>query len=350
MAETGAETDVLVIGAGVLGLCCAVELERRGHGVQVVDPGGRNASWVAAGMIAPALESAIEDVTPARAALLRRARDLWPDLAERGGIEMHRRPAEWRGEGADVIADRLTALGFSARHEAGRVVTEDDWQVDCPAALNALRKALGRPVMAAKVEALAAHDDGWSATLSDGRSLTAQSLVLASGAAEPVNGLPATVAALVSAIEPVRGQIGWTAAPLADHVVRGMGGYLAPQGGGTLIGATMEVGRRDLAADPASSAALTAAAARLTAFDPATALDWRVGVRGATADGLPLAGPSGHPGLHMALAPRRNGWLLGPLVGRVVADGIEGRPGEPALDPLRFQPAKAAVCPAPAGR
>lgn len=331
-----AEIDVLVIGAGVLGLCCAVELERRGHGVQVVDPGGRNASWVAAGMIAPALESAIEDVTPARAALLRRARDLWPDLAEAEGIELHRRPAEWRGEGADVVAERLAALGFSVRHEAGRVVTGDDWQVDCPAALEALRQALARPVIAAKVEALAAHDGGWTATLSDGGSLTAPTLVLATGAGAAIPGLPDRVAALVSAIEPVRGQIGWTAAPLADHVVRGPGAYLAPQGGGTLIGATMEAGRRDLASDPASSGTLTAAAERLATLDPATPIDWRVGVRGATADGLPLAGPSGEAGLHLALAPRRNGWLLGPLVGRVVADGIEGRSGEPALDPLRL--------------
>ena len=65
----------------------------------------------------------------------------------------------------------------------------------------------------------------------------------------------------------------------------------------------------------------------------------RVGVRGGTADGLPLAGPSGEPGLHLALAPLRNGWLLGPLVARIVADGIEGGaplPDAAALDPLRF--------------
>jgi glycine oxidase len=46
----------------------------------------------------------------------------------------------------------------------------------------------------------------------------------------------------------------------------------------------------------------------------------------------------------MALAPRRNGWLLGPLVSAVIADaidagGIEGRAASPharALDPGRF--------------
>ena len=52
-----------------------------------------------------------------------------------------------------------------------------------------------------------------------------------------------------------------------------------------------------------------------------------------------MAGPTGAPGLAVALAPRRNGWMLGPLVARIVADGIEGRalgPHAAALDPLRF--------------
>jgi glycine oxidase len=52
-----------------------------------------------------------------------------------------------------------------------------------------------------------------------------------------------------------------------------------------------------------------------------------------------MAGSSGAAGLFLALAPRRNGWLLGPLVGRTVADAVEGRaPGADAraLDPLRF--------------
>jgi glycine oxidase len=43
------------------------------------------------------------------------------------------------------------------------------------------------------------------------------------------------------------------------------------------------------------------------------------------------------PGLHVALGPRRNGWLLGPLIGAVVADATEGRPvAEPTLHPSRF--------------
>jgi glycine oxidase len=76
-------------------------------------------------------------------------------------------------------------------------------------------------------------------------------------------------------------------------------------------------------------------AARLVGAAIDGPFEWRVGVRGATPDGLPLAGPVGQ-GLHVALAPRRNGWLLGPSVARVVAEGVEGGEGLAAFDPLRF--------------
>ena len=65
-------------------------------------------------------------------------------------------------------------------------------------------------------------------------------------------------------------------------------------------------------------------------------IEWRAGVRGATPDGLPMAGAV-EQGLHLALGPRRNGWLLGPLVAGVVADEVEGRSSkEPTLAPRRF--------------
>ena len=67
---------MIVIGAGVLGLCTAAELAARGHAVTVIDPGAPNASSLAAGMIAPALESLLDDVTTDRAALLRTSREL----------------------------------------------------------------------------------------------------------------------------------------------------------------------------------------------------------------------------------------------------------------------------------
>jgi len=328
-------TDVVIVGAGVLGLCTAVTLKRRGHRVAVIDPGGRNASAVAAGMIAPALEAALDDVTPERATLFRSARRVWDEF----GVDLEPGPALWRGHGGEAVASRLKALGFAFRVEGSDVMTPDDVRVDPEAVLTAWRKELADSC----IEGVAARAERvgqtWRVT-GEGCVVEARSVVLAGGAARALGGLPLAVAALIEQLQPIRGQIGWTAERLSDRVMRGEGAYVAPSQGGTLIGASMEAGRRDLEPEAETGQRLLAAAGRLVGRDlSGTAMDWRVGIRGSTIDGLPLAGATGEAGLFLALAPRRNGWLLGPLIGQVVADGIEGHATSveaAAFDPRRF--------------
>ena len=333
-------TDILVIGAGVLGLCTAVELTRRGRDVLVLDRGGANASSVAAGMIAPAIESLVDGASPEHARLLRGAGRLWGGMP---GVRLKPTPAIWRGEdGAQTVAG-LQALGFEALlDERGQVHAPDDVQLDPKAAMTTLKGRLSKPVVERSALRIERAGMGWGVETDVGR-IEAKTVVLATGAAEPLDGLPEHVAALIQLIGPIRGQIGFMPEVLAPTVTRGAGGYVVPTEGGSLIGATMEWGRRDLQPDAETGARLRAMAAGLVEREIWEGVDWRVGVRGSTPDGLPMAGYSGEPGLHLALAPRRNGWLLGPLVGRVVADAIEGgdRSGyDPehaaALDPLRF--------------
>ena len=333
-------SSIVIVGAGVLGLCTAFELHRRGRSFLVVDPGEANASAVAAGMIAPAMEAAIDDASPERAALFRESRDLWPDFAQAAGIALARRPAEWRGGDAAVIAARMRALGFQASLNGDRVVTDEDYQVNPGQALAAMKAALSDAVMTGRVEAVRRTGGGWRVQ-TDRRALQTDAVVLATGAEGAVLGLPQAVRQQVAAIQPIRGQIGTMTQALAAHVVRGPGAYVAPMGKGGVVGATMEPGRRDTAPDLAAGDRLVQAAWRVLGRTPEPLeIEWRAGVRGATADGLPLAGAApGGPGLFMALAPRRNGWLLGPLVGQVVADAIEGRAASlhaRALDPGRF--------------
>ena len=331
---------IVIVGAGVLGLCTAFELHRRGRAVVVVDPGEVNASQVAAGMIAPAMESAIDDVSPDRARLFRAGRDLWPAFAAAAEIVLAHRPAEWRGGDVDGMEARLRALGFDARREGDRVTTDEDYQVDPAQALAALRQAMGEAVIIGRVTGIVRTDHGWRVSVGD-KLLDAEAVVLATGAGKAVAGLPESARVLIDAIQPIRGQIGVAARDLVDHVVRGPGAYIAPMASGAVIGATMEPGRRDTAPDAETSKRLTEAAWRVLDRMPEPLhIDWRAGVRGATADGLPLAGAApDEQGLFMALAPRRNGWLLGPLVSAVVADAIEGRAASTearALDPGRF--------------
>ncbi len=329
---------MIVIGAGVLGLCTAAELAARGHAVTVIDPGRPNASSIAAGMIAPALESLLEDVTADRAALLKRARDLWLAFAETHGLKLLREGADWRGPEPDGAAARLRALGFDAQVNTNGLTTPEDWRMEVAPALKALARTPGLTMVRGQVVRLAGDARRWRVEANDGRVWFTPTVVLATGAGEPIAGLPDPVSAAVSAITPIRGQLTFVAMAAPPRVVRGPGVYAAPCEGGVVIGATMEPGRRDLEPDQVESARQIAAGLALLGVTGEIG-PTRVGIRGATADGLPLAGPSGEPGLHLALAPRRNGWLMGPVVARTTADGIEGRPpmtDAAALDPLRF--------------
>ena len=330
--------DVIVIGAGVLGLCTAAELGARGHAVTVIDPGGTNASSIAAGMIAPALESLLDDLSPDRAALLKRARDLWPEVAASHGLKLHRDGADWRGSNAETALARLQVLGFTALPSNGGLTTLDDWRIDVGPALSALARAPGVTTVRGRVAHLSGEGRRWRIEAGDGRVWFSSTVVLATGADSSIPGLADGVAAIVAGVQPIRGQLTAVATAAPPRMVRGADVYVAPGEGGVVIGATMEPGRRDLEPDAAESVRqVKAGLALLGGVGEAGTV--RVGIRGATGDGLPLAGPTGEPGLHLALAPRRNGWLMGPLVAKIVADGIEGRaPGSDAaaLDPLRF--------------
>lgn len=330
--------DVIVIGAGVLGLCSAAELAARGHAVTVLDPGGSNASSAAAGMIAPAMESLIDGLSPAHAALLKRGRDLWPAFAGRNGLILYRDGAAWRGPDPDAAVARLHDLGFAAQRDGEGLFTPDDWRIEARTALAQLAEVPGVTRAQASVVSLSRAGEVWTAVADDGRRWSAGNVVLATGAARALDGLPEAVAGLVNAIAPIRGQLTPVRCAAPGRVLRGPGGYAAPSPEGALCGATMEAGERDVAPDMITAARQAEMGLSLIGVEGQADAP-RVGIRGASPDGLPMAGPSGADGLFLALAPRRNGWLLGPLVAHVVADALEGRASladASALSPHRF--------------
>ena len=64
------------------------------------------------------------------------------------------------------------------------------------------------------------------------------------------------------------------------------------------------------------------------------------GVRAATLDGLPLVGWSREQGVMLAVGARRNGWLLAPLVARMVVAYVLGQDAgayAEAFEPRRRQ-------------
>lgn len=334
-----ASPRVTVAGAGVLGLTTALALADAGCRVVVADPGGPNASSVAAGMIAPVFEAVLDETARPHLDLLMAARDLWPGLAQRAGIVLDRSGALAVGRDGwlDDLARRFAALherpaevgGATARGLApglsdayGRaLLTREDWRVDAPSALSVLARA-----------AQAAGVEFAPRTLRDRGE--ADVLVIATGAAEGL----AEVAPELAHVSPIKGHILRIAAPASGAVVRGEGVYAAP-GPGMIFGATMEPGRGDAAVDEAAAAPLLAAGLKLFPDLAGAPTQVGAGVRAATPDGLPMAGAGAAADVMLAVGARRNGWLLAPLVAQVVAACVTGRdPGPHArrLDPRRF--------------
>lgn len=337
----------MIVGAGVFGLAVATSLTRRGARPVVIDPApDQNASSVAAGMISPALEAALEGADKQRADLYRLAAEVWPAFSDSAGIELRATGAEWRGP-ADEMSEKLGMLGFEHRRSPAGVEIPGEALVDAPDALKRMRKLVlehGGAILEGRAKAVDRRREGFVVRV-DEQSLAADVVVLAAGWA--CADIPTPLAALLpSVLSPIRGQLQLlrgSGASAVRRIIRGPAAYVAPVSGGAVVGATMEPGRTDLDADPGTALRLLEAAIALAPElgEPELA-DARVGIRGASPDGLPLVGATATDGLFTALAPRRNGWLLGAWAGTLVAAKIAGADvpaGEEMVRPDRFGPA-----------
>ncbi|UOY02473.1 glycine oxidase ThiO [Blastococcus sp. PRF04-17] len=357
-------TDVLVAGGGLIGLSVAWRTAQRGLSVTVVDDDpGTGASYAAAGMLAPVTEAAYGEEPLLRLCLasLQRYPDFVAELSRAAAT-----PVELRTTGTLVVGfddDDMRALaalhGFqqdlglavqrltgreSRRREPalaprvrGGLQVPGDHSVD-PRALHRTLLAAAR---AAGVEMLCARIggvriEGGRATglrLLGGEELAGDAVVLALGAhTASLPGVPPLP------VRPVKGQIlrlGGADGLLGGTVralVRGRQVYLVPSAGdGLVVGATVE----DRGFDPAVTAGgvhdllhdaidVVPAISELELVE--TLARWRPG----SADNAPVLGPSGLPGLVLATGHYRNGVLLTPVTGEVIAEFLAGG----ALPPL----------------
>ena len=325
-------------GGGVFGAVISVMLARSGMTITVADPRGlgENASGVAAGMLAPAFESLLDQCTP-DLALMREARSLWPDLAAYLGLTIDKAGAMAVAE-PDVTANWMAAAelqGIDMRRlsEASAVKlspwlgsavsaiwTPEDWRIDPRDALSAIRQRsleLGINWVKSSVESFVPGQ----ALLSDGGRQDCDTLVIATG-----NSLSMVeTAPELTTIAPIKGHIlRFPGLMLDGPVVRKAGVYICPTSRGAVVGSTMEPGRDDLTIDPAAVESIRMAAGVAAPVFLSASFEARTGVRSATSDGLPLVGPSRTKDVWLSVGARRNGWLLAPLVARVIADGLAG--------------------------
>jgi glycine oxidase len=334
---------------------------------------GDGASRVAAGMLAPVMEADFGEERLVRVNLA--ARERWPafaaELEERTGL-----PTGYRDSGALIVAaDRDDAEALRRLHEfqlslgldvewlapgacrrlepglspriAGGIHAHGDGQADPRATVRALAEVVGEIELGVEVEAIEHERGRVTGVRTSAGVVECGAVVVAAGAWSPTlapdgSGPP---------VRPVKGQIlelrvrGGMPEPVT-RVVRTPRCYLVARGDGRVIlGATVEEQGFDTAVTADGVFRLLEAAWEvLPEVGELELVGARAGLRPGTPDNAPVVGRGELDGLIWATGHWRNGVLLAPLTGDVVAGLLAGEtlPDQfAALSPARFDGVRA---------
>ncbi len=365
-------TDVIIVGGGVIGLAIARALVLRGVGnVTLIERGqpGAEASWAAGGILAPQVEAdhaddffrlaaASCDLYPAFADSLKketgvdveldRTGTIYVGLTEEDEKELRSR-FEWQSsEGLCVewlTADEARRLEPCISSQVRCALRfPNDCQVENRRLVDALliaNERLGtRLVTDTNVSELRIEGGKVRGVETSSGFVAAPVIVLAAGA---WTSLIKSNCQRIQ-IQPVRGQmLCFEARPrIARHVIYSSRGYLVPRRDGRLLaGSTTEqVGFDKRVTDDGVSAIRSMAIEIAPALAGLAPIDSWAGFRPRAADDFPVLGPDEEiDGLFYATGHYRNGILLAPITGELIAAAIVDGATPPmltAFSPDRF--------------
>ena len=337
--------DVVIVGGGLVGAACADAAAGEGLSVCLLEAGAlaREASWAGAGILNPIHPwdypaPLLELVGPAIAEHLRCAED----LRERTGIDVEliqsglilmgeagERAAAWyRGEPQRWVE---AAAEEPALQEGGSgLLLPHVYQIRNHRLARALLEGARRrgATIQAHMPVLALRPDGVATAQGPVR---AGSVVVCAGAwtARLCPGVP---------VEPVRGQILLYQGHARRMVVFPDGSYVVPRRDGRLLfGSTLEQAGFDNRPTEEAYRRLEGLAGRYLGLGPEALQAAWAGLRPGTPGRMPFIGRlPGRETVLVAAGHYRNGILLAPLTGRLLADLLCGR--DPGIDLAPFQP------------
>ena len=358
--------DVLIVGAGIIGLATARACAAGGAAVRVVDraaPGG-GATRAAGGILSPTdpaewaaplgpYNLAAIARWPAWAAALTAETGLDSGRDVLGELRLARTDA--RVEQAFVAASAAGAAAGGWEHrtvgaaelrrlEPGLAAGDTALHLPGTAAVrvDALVRALVASCAALGVEMLDGDVTGVdpaarTLALAGGTTLGAGTIVLAGGAWMQQPWVPAAIRPPVA---PVLGEALVLAVdePVCAHMIRTAGGSIVPRSDGSVyVGTTVRERGFQRHVDLGSVRAVAArAVALLPALEGARFVEARSGLRPRSADGLPFVGPA-LDGVVLAGGHGREGIIHAPLCADGVARGVLD--GDWGLVPATFRPA-----------
>ena len=342
--------DAIVVGAGIIGLSVAIELNKRGLRVLVVEKGepGREASWAAGGMIADfplEMPLALRELAAASARMypefvheLEDESRVKIDLRDQGAL-LFGDPAKLKSPGSEpgsrledsyplpqplselepaLRSNRLAGMACMFLHERS---------VDP-------RHVTGAAIAAAKHRGIdfSSGDQVLAMEIADRKARGVRTNKTRFAARVVVNCAGAWAGQITPhgfPTRPVKGQMLCVVMPQKEtvrHVIRTPDVYLIPRSDGRmLIGATQEEAGYDKKTVPATIQKLRQDALDIVpGLADARILEAWAGLRPGTPDALPILGATSTPGYFVATGHFRDGILLAPVTARIMGQVIAG--------------------------
>jgi glycine oxidase len=341
--------DVVIIGAGIIGLSLAISLRKQGLRVLVQERGepGREASSAAAGMLVGSGTEMPSVLMPLASESARLYPEFVHELEDESGLKVDLRDhgtillgseAEFSREGHPLRTEKLSSLepaltGTHTRKVAAAYLRERsvDPRLLVSAALKAARHRGVDISSGSKVEDLLIERECIVGVRTAQTSYSSKIVVNCMGA------WAGGIGPHKFPMRPVKGQmLAVVGGPPLKHVIRAEEVYLVPRGDGRIvIGSTLEDVGFNKQTDVEAIEKMFRAAIKLV---PALAGsrqhgDW-AGLRPATPDNLPILGESTTRGYFVAGGHYRDGILLTPITAQMMTELILKRTLSQDLTPF----------------
>lgn len=349
------QTDILIIGAGIIGNAIAYYLSKAGADVMVLEKGeiGQQASSAAAGLLAPlgplsgpgpfadllltsfslfpSLVPELESLSglplayqqtgtlrtvrnPKRISALKKRLEAWRPL----GLSMHWLTGDEARQQEPLLSPAICAA-ISAPEEA---------QIQAPALTQAFAIAASKQgvTFSPQTEAINITSNGSKVTgvqTNQGEIITCQHLILATGSWAAKN---AKWLHLDLPLTPLKGQIFSQHKGIFDlkHIIFGESVYIIPKQDTIVVGATKEHAAFDTRPTEKGISWLRETATRLmpTIQERASVSAW-AGLRPGTPDKRPILGPAPHwTNVTLAVGHNSVGIILSAITGQTVAEAV----------------------------